>query len=142
MIPKIEYNYSTNLTLFLGEEIELFGIEYSLNKLDQQGKTILSIGKNFIIFEKLNQFKITMIYVAEFIFEFGLIAFLLFISIIFLNFRVIINRFNYNEAAFLIYILIFICLWSFLTDLSNNFIFFTSIFYSYLVNFFIPKKKL
>ena len=140
LIPKLQEHTGVNSTLFLGEEIETFGIEHSVSKLHKQGKRIIAIGENFIFFEDLNSLKVTMIYVAEFIFEFGLIAFIIFISIIFLNMNEIRKRFNFYEASFLIYILIVICLWSFLTDLSNNFIFFTSIFYSYLINFFVSKK--
>ena len=139
-LPKqIEFS-DLNLSLFIGQEINQYGVGFSLKKIHAQGHKILTFGEKMIVYSNSFDQTPTMIFFPKFIYDFGLIAFAIFLFIIFLNINKLYKQYIFKDFLFLIYILFLICLWTLLTDLTNNLVFYCLLFYSYIVKYFIKNK--
>ncbi len=139
-LPKqIEFS-DMNLSLFIGKEINDYGVGYSLKKIYSQGHKILTFGENMVVYSNAYDQIPTMIFFSKFIYDFGLIAFAIFLFIIFINIFKVYKEYIFKDFIFLTYILLLICSWSFLTDLTNNLVFYALLFYSYIIKFFIKNK--
>ena len=149
------FQYSdSNLVLFYGVQLKNLGVEYSINKL-LPTYLILDYGKNFILmsyrmpnkqvsFDDTNSFipyVSTILTLPKFIYDWGLIAFLIFLIILIMNIINIFKKYKNKDAIFIFFSISSVCLWTLLTDLSNNFIFYSLVFFPYILDILYIKNN-
>ena len=150
------YNFSDlNLILFYGEEILKYGLERSLIKHYQLGYVIHDYGKNYILMSipmsymenstdsilDNKPYSTTILYLPKFIYEFGLISFLIFLTIFIKNTKTIFKTFKIKDSIFVVFTMSAVCVWSLLTDLSNNFVFYSLLFFPYILEILAAKNN-
>ena len=150
------YKFSDlNLILFYGEEILTYGLERSLVKHHQLGYVIHDYGQNYILMSipmsymenstnsilDNKPYSSTILYLPKFIYEFGLISFLIFLIIFIKNIKTIFKTFKIKDSVFVVFSMSSVCVWSLLTDLSNNFVFYSVLFFPYILEILAAKNS-
>ena len=150
------YKFSDlNLILFYGQEILQFSLEGSLKKHHQLGYVIHDFGRNYLLMSIPMSFKEnspnsildnkpyskTILYFPKFIYEFGLISFLIFLIIFIINIKTIFKTFKIKDSVFVVFSMSSVCLWSLLTDLTNNFVFYSVLFFPYILEILAAKNS-
>ena len=153
--PELYIFSDLNLILFYGQEILQFSLEDSLKKHHQLGYEIHDFGRNYLLMSIPMSFKEnspnsildnkpyskTILYFPKFIYEFGLISFLIFLIIFIKNIHSIFKTFKIKDSVFVVFSMSSVCLWSLLTDLTNNFVFYSVLFFPYILEILAAKNS-
>ena len=153
--PYLFQHSDLNLVLFYGVQLKNSGIEYSIKKL-LPTYVIHDYGKNYILmsyrmpnkqvsFDDTNSnipYVSTILTLPKFIYDWGLIAFLIFLIILIMNIINIFKKYKTKDAIFIFFSISSVCSWTLLTDLSNNFIFYSLVFFPYILDILYIKNNI